>query len=100
MEICLAVIHLPCRMTIGVRADVKVSFLKSLFDGVSHLLITGFLRLIYMKIEQKVRAGTKKGDCKISLTFRADNLTGGYEMELDGVIYVFNEVLKAMKSNG
>jgi hypothetical protein len=53
-----------------------------------------------MKIEQKVRAGTKKGDCKISLTFRADNLTGGHEMELDGVIYVFNEVLKAMKSNG
>ena len=61
-----------------------------------------------MKIEQKVRAGAKKDDCKISLTFRADNATGGHDMELDGVIYIFHEadlikfveVLKVMRGNG
>jgi hypothetical protein len=60
-----------------------------------------------MKIEQKVRAAAKKNDCKISLTFRADS-NGGYELELDGVIYVFHEadlikfveVVKEMKGNG
>ena len=45
LRVSWIVVSLPRRMTIGVRADVKVSFLKSLFDGVSHLLITGFLRL-------------------------------------------------------